>query len=355
VLDGLSELVQSGHIRLVVPQVVIDEWNDNKQGRVCLSLVTSFRGKIKNAKDLGKYLPADDMPEFERMLEHLRTQEQQVQARAERRIEQVEALLNHTTTITLDVPDDVKVWATDLALARKAPFGNKGRTDSVVPDALVFLTALDYAARQQLPELVFVSANKKDFGHQTSGLHPDLQELSSEVNVKYYLTVGHAINEEIQKDLISEERVEESELMVKIETLGRLADSYLQATTDIESEMEDYDPGSFRHVSDEVAEDYARTTRRIATQMREYDDSFRRVLDQVAQEHDAIAQQIVAQQADYATSFSHLVDQAAKQQDHIASQIAAQISQYNERFRRLSDEVAREYDRLLRQIARDLG
>ena len=205
--EKLSNLVNRKKVKLIIPQLVIVEWERNKQSKIIDRRVTSIGGMIKNAKNILEYLPQEESSYIKGILE-IFPKEKIIQQVLEE-IKAIEYLFNHPSTIKLEIEENVKLQAVEFALEKKAPFKEKNS----MADALILLSAIDYIRKKKLTNCIFVSTNTKDFGSnsETKGIHEDLKELFDEYGIKYFLNIGLAINE-IEKDLVSAEKIRAIEL-----------------------------------------------------------------------------------------------------------------------------------------------
>jgi hypothetical protein len=210
VREKISDLVDRGKVILIVPQVVVEEWNKHKQTKIVGSKKASIHGKIKNARSISQYLPAKDAAELTRMLDRFQQQQVEIEKAAAEEVTAIESLFDHPSTTRLPVTDKAKLQAVDRALAKSAPFQNKNS----MADALIVLCAADYIIEENLANCVFVSRNTTDFALD-SGIHPDLRNLFEECGMQYSPNIGLVVNQ-VEKDLISQEVVEEIDKHVEL-------------------------------------------------------------------------------------------------------------------------------------------
>jgi len=215
----IADLLAQGRVVLIVPQVVLDEWERNKPYR---QLEDSIRGQIKNARAIAQHLPQEEADTLKRILDEFQLSKGEIERVVGTPIQAIDGLLKYHSTVTLEAPDRVKLQAVDLALAKKAPFGSRNG----MADALVVLSALDYATEQGLDNCIFVSSNTSDFSSDSDErqIHPDLAPLFEICGMKYYANIGQAINE-IETGLVSDDSIEEIEWNLQIaESLGSMLD-----------------------------------------------------------------------------------------------------------------------------------
>ena len=136
VLEKIKALIISKKTSLIVPNIVVDEWNRNKP-KILEGKEQSFRELIKSAKKLSAHVSQEDIEKYEEILGNL----EKVDAKAisNESIGIVEYLFNHPTTIKMEVTDSAKIQAANTALDKKAPFGNKNS----MGDALIVFPLLN--------------------------------------------------------------------------------------------------------------------------------------------------------------------------------------------------------------------
>ena len=220
--EKFSNLVNREKVKLIIPQLVIVEWERNKQSKVIDRKENSIRGMIKTTKAILEYLPQEESSYIKGVLERFQQRKVEIIQSVLEEIKEIENLFNHPSTIKLAIEEKVKLQAVEFALEKKAPFKEKNS----MADALILLSAIDYIRKKKLPNCIFVSTNTKDFSSnsETHGIHEDLKELFDEYKVKYYDNIGLAINV-IEKDLVSAEKILdiEVELQTKrqLESIGK--------------------------------------------------------------------------------------------------------------------------------------
>jgi hypothetical protein len=202
-LDKIADLVYRGQLVLILPQVVLHEW-EAKKDSIIENREASIRGQIKNARAIAQHLGQKEADYYRGVLDGFQ-QRKMIEGLIRKEIEAIDDLLKHPSTIMLESTDKVKLQAVDLALAKKAPF----RDRNSMADALIALSALDYVTEQDLDNCIFVSSNTTDFGSQSdkTQIHPDLQPLFDDCGMKYCSNIGLAINQ-IEAGLVSDESIE---------------------------------------------------------------------------------------------------------------------------------------------------
>jgi len=204
ILPKLLELIKKKKATLIVPEIVIQEWDRNKQNRVFNLKKNSFGSKLKNAKEICQYLEEPEAETFKKTLESFQPK---ITELASKEIEEIDSLFRHSSTIKLPITQGAKIQASELALDKKAPFHKKNS----MADALILLTAMDYISRKKLKNCIFISENQEDFSSSNkTEPHEDLQNLFKKNEVQYFINIGQAINQ-IEENLVSHEKIKKIE------------------------------------------------------------------------------------------------------------------------------------------------
>ncbi len=215
VREQLTLLVEKKKVRLILPSIIIDEWNKQK-AKIIKENRQSFRGKLKNAKSLSEYLDSTSGDTLKKIFDKLQRDKGAEIALVG--IQEIEYILNHPTTVILEITDTAKLQSADFALAKKAPFRKKNS----MADALIIFRSIEYIASEGLSDCIFISSNLNDFGSQSNRdeVHEDLRELFEKHKIRYFANIGKATNE-VEANLVSDESVQQIEKTVKIETLAK--------------------------------------------------------------------------------------------------------------------------------------
>jgi hypothetical protein len=224
----ISDLIEQEKVRLLLPQIIIDEWNRHKH-KIVDSKQASIHSMIKNARSLSQYLEHNKADKLRTILDELH-EEDVAEESALKEIEAVENLFAHPSTIRPPLTEKIKARAADLALANKAPFQDKNS----MADALIVLSSAEYILQKDLNNPIFVSINTKDFSssaHKTE-IHEDLKEIFDECKMRYFANIGQTINE-IETDLISVESVNEIEEAIQFQTIQSVLEDYQQTLKSI--------------------------------------------------------------------------------------------------------------------------
>lgn len=205
-LGVLEELVRQGNVSLLVPRIVLDEFNRNK-ARILQEGQRSLSGALKRAKEVvnrlghgrGKQLVLDHLNDVDFKLP-------QIGEGAVESIGRVEKLLSSATV--LEASDAAKLRAAERAISKRAPFHTQRNS---MADAVLIETYGELvAAKSPGVRFAFVTHNVKDFSHPTSDNrlpHPDF-DFFSRIKSLYFISLSEALKR-IQPALVSDMMVEQ--------------------------------------------------------------------------------------------------------------------------------------------------
>ncbi len=182
---ALQELVRQGDVELMVPDVVIDEYERNRE-RIETSMTSSVAQRFKAIKqDLDDYGADADAA---KVVDDLARHAPLIGAMTTRNFDDVLALLKSGRRLEPTEAEQLKVVA--RGLAKQAPFH---RSRNSVADALLAeLYATASAAAKSDEPYAFVTTNSEDFSSATGDKrrpHPDLEQLFEGEWSTYWLGV----------------------------------------------------------------------------------------------------------------------------------------------------------------------
>lgn len=204
---------REGNLEILVPKVVLDEWNRHKNNNT-----VTLRGK-KLSDELKKTI--EDIIDINKKVRFVSSKNHESELKEfsgsfEKNIsrEFEEAVMDNVTIIdelfkndAIILPTKNKLYkkAGKYALQKKAPFGSKNS----FADALIIFSFLDYLRSKKIKNAMFISKNHKDFCEMKNSkkeLHSDLKEEFEKANCKYFIYVGAALKT-INKDITNEEEL----------------------------------------------------------------------------------------------------------------------------------------------------
>ncbi|MFN8287712.1 MAG: PIN domain-containing protein [Chitinophagales bacterium] len=179
-IDSLEYWIENGHVKILLPENVIDEWkrNRDKKKETFLEDWKSFFNRAK------KVFSGD-------VVNNLMTPEN-LNERVEKQLKRVEAIFENYA-IKIPITNDYKLKAIELAERKKAPFGQKNS----IGDAYIFVSIIDYISSNNLSDCVFVTNNHTDFSHKGdySKIHPDLEPEFTKLQISYYINLRRFFRE----------------------------------------------------------------------------------------------------------------------------------------------------------------
>lgn len=180
-LQHLDLLVKGNHIKLLVPDTLKKEWE--KHGKEQKEIITKALKKTqKDAR--AKSWGAAENNEFTD--EQLRIKEQHLH----RQLDMIDDLVvNHG--VRVPITPEVLMMIHLQKECEKAPFRMK-ESDN---DAQIAFSAMAFLKLENVSDFYFVSDNTNDFAIDKDGqwlLHPDIQNLFSEVSAHYFVHIKDA-------------------------------------------------------------------------------------------------------------------------------------------------------------------
>ena len=219
-LDFIFEESGKGNISIIVPRVVIYEWEKNKINTVERGAIKHFRQIIEELKRVSRLLgkkgerpkfsflieEEDDNEYFEEVIEKIKNKREDVKAAIQENINKIDEIFKNPSTIVIEIKDKVKLLAGQHAMERKAPFKEKNS----FADALILFSFIDYVTQENIEGASFVTYNTEDFCEKSNGkkdLHPDLEPYFKKSKSNFFRIVGELLNT-IKKDIITKEELE---------------------------------------------------------------------------------------------------------------------------------------------------
>ena len=200
-LDALFAMIEAGEVRLILPQIILDEFARNRE-RVIASSRASLSSHFKRVRDAVFQFGPEE--ERDKILDQLDEIDHRIATRGEAANEAVD-IMERLFTATEPIPTSatIKARAADRALNKLAPFH---RQINGIGDAIIIETYIDaLAQRESGAVLAFVTHNIHDFsqkGGDTRLPHQDLASLF-DVQSRYSTNLG-ALLSEFAGDLIEE-------------------------------------------------------------------------------------------------------------------------------------------------------
>ncbi len=219
-LDILEELIQRQDLSLIVPQIIVDEFENHKK-RIIKESSQGLSSVIKRAKDaVDKF---GDSRKKHAVLEQLNDVDYKIPLLGESAIDSVariERLLKAAQIV--ETSDVVKLRAAQRAIDKKAPFHLKKNS---INDAIIIEIYSDYIRNKKYVgnRFAFVTHNTIDFSLPNGNNkipHPDLSSLFSKIKSLYFIKLAEALYryhpQVVTENMIKEEWVEEPRGLTEI-------------------------------------------------------------------------------------------------------------------------------------------
>lgn len=208
------------NIKVLVPEIIIDEWNKNKDHAVKQGALKHFKDiteafdrilKLlgdKGERDVFSFLlpEKDEKDYFKDFIEKFKSQRKDVEDAINENIHAIDSLFKSKKIELIKITDKIILESAHQALEKKAPFLKKNS----FADAVILFSFLDYVASNKIQSAMFISYNTEDFCEKKDSkktLHPDLIPIFEKNDCRFFHIVGEALNT-IQKDIISQEELD---------------------------------------------------------------------------------------------------------------------------------------------------
>ncbi|RIJ48750.1 hypothetical protein D1614_09475 [Maribellus luteus] len=226
IFDIITKRVEDGSLVILVNDIVIDEWRRNKEiaEKQLKLLENKYKSYANNIKAIKNFV-GSGKKKFKKVQKALKDKYDKKVKQYREHVDKVEDFLLNKT-VKIEVSDQVKVEASNLALEKKAPFiGDKKNS---MADALILLSAIEHIYENEksefpfldegdepqflLPKSCFVSSNSGDFSapDNKENIHPDLEPYLSKTKTEFHYSLGKLINS-LENEFLTIEEIEEIE------------------------------------------------------------------------------------------------------------------------------------------------
>lgn len=220
-ISYLYEEIKRENIRIILPELIIEEWQRNSSTAVNNAVDQTFKGSVEGLKKIQQLIEKSSNKEEEQALQllltSLNTKEEYIKKIARENILLIELIFNHSSTIITKYSQANINLATKFALDKLAPFANQNS----MADALIFLQMIEYLKTNNISGAYFITWNSKDFFPKKT-LSPNLDELLKSVNGKFFSSLAFAIHSITQEVLTTEELKEIERKKLELEEYGCL-------------------------------------------------------------------------------------------------------------------------------------
>lgn len=191
ILGDLMQLIEEGRLEILTNQILIDEWNRNKE-RAINNIKASIRSHAKSALKISEFISDQEANTLNEVLEKYSQTEAELLAIANVHYDKVDDLIKNCTQI--NISDNLKIRMSDRAVSKKAPFHNSKNN---MADALIIFSAIDWVDENKhiQTDLLFVTGNHNEFA--TPGdpetVHPEILEDRKKANLLFTNDIGRII------------------------------------------------------------------------------------------------------------------------------------------------------------------
>jgi len=194
-LDLLEELVAAGRVNLLVPRIVVNEFQKNRT-RVAKTSAKSLSGHFQLVKDAIRKADGNNRQK-DKVLAYLSDIDHRIPimgGAAEGVLNRIEKIL--TSAPIIEATDEVKIRAADRALNRKAPCHHENKNS--MADAMLIETYFECVRMMggAGQRFAFVTHNKHDFsmvGGNQKLPHPDLASSFSKIKSMYFINLAECL------------------------------------------------------------------------------------------------------------------------------------------------------------------
>jgi hypothetical protein len=191
-LETLEAFIHLGHLKLLVPRLVLDEFRRNRE-RVAKAGGKAIASHVQQVKEAVKALEQNSRRKKALLagLDDIKHKAPLIAGGAEQALTHVERLFDRAEII--EITDAAKISAAERALTRKAPCHHENKNS--IADAILFETYVAQlkgaAARERF---AFVTHNKHDFSGSDSRVpHADIAVHFSKIKSLYYINLSELL------------------------------------------------------------------------------------------------------------------------------------------------------------------
>lgn len=223
--DFIEAQVDQGKLVVLVNEIIFIEFERNKThtNDKIEDIEKKKTGYNNTLKSLKEFIP-EDSAVIDELRNHLKAEADKKTQAEKQHVVKVQEFLNNKTK-RIEVKSEHKIDASDMALAKKAPF--IGEKKNSMADALMLLSAVDHICKNEmirwhifddseaieyLPKSFFVSSNSGDFSDpaDAKSIHPDLVDI-----LKRSGTIFHHSLTPLLQSLEAELLTEEEEVVIE--------------------------------------------------------------------------------------------------------------------------------------------
>ncbi|WP_256211835.1 PIN domain-containing protein [Nitrosomonas communis] len=191
IVFALEELVSTGNVRLVIPDLVVSEFNRNKDD-VAEKTWRRLSLEFKQVRSVIEEFGGDDKENAIEVLKEVGSRLPLLSEANYATISRVEHLIEKS--LKVEATDSAKLAAVARALDKRAPFHISKNS---MADAVLIELFREFVTNNQSggDTFAFVTHNRNDFSSKDHREpHQDFSEIFSSNHVQYFSTISSAIN-----------------------------------------------------------------------------------------------------------------------------------------------------------------
>lgn len=203
ILSLLEEFIKMDEVSLVIPEIIITEFDRNKE-RIIIDAGKSLSSHFDKVKEM--IVKHGNEVNKDIVLSQLNDLNYKIPSLGESVIESIQRIENlFSQSEIIEITDEIKIRAAQRAIDKKAPFH---LSKNSMGDSIIIESYLDFKVKNESQEfkLIFVTHNKTDFslrnGNQKKP-HEDLSDIFDSTKSQYYISLPEALNS-INSELIED-------------------------------------------------------------------------------------------------------------------------------------------------------
>lgn len=267
-LNRLYDEINSGHISLILPEIVQVEWNRNKTKAIIDSTKKSTKKQIDELKKLEDFLDKNSAFKFNQavtwgsskdslkvdnivnirekirdLVIELKKYKNDIYKEAEINVETVEKIFAHQNTIILKTDPKSTAIVVDLAINKKFPFENEKNNFA---DCLIFYQFINFLKDKVKTGGHFVTTNRSEF-FPNQDLHETYKKEIIVTSSHFYKSLSEALNSTLEQELVS---VKELKYMAELAAYSAIEKNWCEHCSNVVHFIEDIEFDDHRHKKD---------------------------------------------------------------------------------------------------------
>lgn len=245
-LNRLNDEVRDGNIKLLLPEIILKEWERNKERFIVEQTQDSTTKQIDSLKKLNEFLEHDEFDfsflwdeeignnenekvtklrdKIEELISELKEHKTEIINRAKKNVETVESIFKNPNTIVLPTDSKSSMTVVGLATEKKFPLENEKNNFA---DALIFYQFINYLKDNGLEKGHFVTSNKKEFfPNPKKILHESLQKEIDDTKSFFYKSLSEALNKTLNEELVNFKELKRIEELAELQNINLDEDIY---------------------------------------------------------------------------------------------------------------------------------